>query len=52
MSGQDDGVNSRQNHRLCCMTSKKKSITRTRSQGVNNDNVKVPLTKGTRVDPT
>ena len=45
VSDQDGDVNIRPNHRLHCVTSKRKGMTRTRSQGLNNSNVMVPSTK-------
>ena len=44
-SGQDGGVNSTLNHCMCCVTSKKKRMMRTLSQGLNNNNVRGPGTK-------
>ena len=51
-SGQDGGANSQINHQSCCVTFRQKIMTRTRSQDIKNNNLKVPSKTGTTVEPT
>ena len=52
ISGQNGGANSQINHQSCCVTFGQKIMTRTWSQDIKNNNLNVPSTKGTTIEPT